>query len=168
MNTKYRRRSVAALATLALNASAGSVSAATTSTTFQVTATVASACTVSANNLAFGTYVQTAGVNTDATTTVTVNCSLSTGYNIGLDEGTGTGATVSDRIMSDGSSNELNYTLYSNALRTTLWGNTVGSDTVSGTGLGVAHTVYGRVFSDQSDTAPVGSYSDTITVTVTY
>jgi spore coat protein U-like protein len=60
------------------------------------------------------------------------------------------------------------YALYSNAGRTTNWGNTVGTDTVSGTGNGTgqALTVYGRV-PPQSTPAP-GAYSDTITVTVTY
>lgn len=52
--------------------------------------------------------------------------------------------------------------------RTTVWGNTVGTDTVSATASGSAqsHTVYGRV-PPQTSPAPA-SYTDTITVTVTY
>jgi spore coat protein U-like protein len=64
--------------------------------------------------------------------------------------------------------NTVNYTLYSNSGRTTVWGNTVGTDTQAATGNGSAqsYTVYGRVPS-QAAPAP-GTYSDTITVTVTY
>ena len=64
--------------------------------------------------------------------------------------------------------NTVNYTLYSNSGRTTLWGNTVGTDTVAATGNGASqsYTVYGRV-PTQAAPAP-GTYTDTITVTVTY
>jgi spore coat protein U-like protein len=65
--------------------------------------------------------------------------------------------------------NTLNYSLFSNAGRTTNWGNNIGTDTVAGTGTGALQTltVYGRIPASQT-TAPVGSYSDTITVTVTF
>ena len=53
------------------------VEAATATTTFQVTAT----CLISATNLAFGAYT---GTQTDATSTVTVTCTNTTPYNIGL------------------------------------------------------------------------------------
>jgi spore coat protein U-like protein len=62
----------------------------------------------------------------------------------------------------------VNYTLYSDSGRTTIWGNTVGTNTVAATGNGTGqnYTVYGRV-SSQTTPAP-GTYTDTITVTVTY
>ena len=68
-----------------------------------------------------------------------------TTYNVGLNAGTGIGATVAARKMSSGAST-LVYTLYSNSTRTTVWGNTVGTDTVScaGTGIVQNYTVYGR------------------------
>jgi spore coat protein U-like protein len=49
-----------------------------------------------------------------------------------------------------------------------VWGNTVGTDTVAATGSGAAqsYTVYGRITA-QTTPAP-GTYTDTITVTVTY
>jgi spore coat protein U-like protein len=49
-----------------------------------------------------------------------------------------------------------------------VWGITIGTDTVSATGNGAAqtHTVYGRVPA-QTTPAPA-TYSDTVTVTVTY
>ena len=140
--------------------------AATATTTFNVSLTITSSCTVSATAMAFGS----SGVivaNIDNTSTITVTCTNTTPYNVGLDAGTATGATVTTRKMTAGGAT-VNYALYQNAGRTTNWGNTVGTDTEAGTGngSGQALTVYGRVPS-QSTPAP-GAYSDTITVTVTY
>jgi spore coat protein U-like protein len=58
--------------------------------------------------------------------------------------------------------------LYSNAGRTTVWGNTVGTDTVAGTGTGATQslTVYGRV--PVQSTPGAGTYTDTVITTVTY
>ncbi|HZH44207.1 MAG TPA: spore coat U domain-containing protein [Lysobacter sp.] len=146
--------------------------AATDSTTFTVSTNVTAACDVSASALTFANVdpLANASANTDGTSTVTVTCSNTTAYDVGLSAGNGASATVSSRKMThtDGSST-LNYALYSNAGRSTNWGDTVGTDTVSGTGTGSAqtHTVYGRIPSGQQ-TAKVGAYSDTITVTVTY
>ena len=48
------------------------------------------------------------------------------------------------------------------------WGNTVGTDTVSGTGNGNAQTlnVYGQIGSQT--TPQPGAYADTVNVTVTF
>ena len=74
---------------------------------------------------------------------------------------------MTTRKMTSGA-NTINYSLYQNSSRTTVWGNTVGTNTVSGTGsgLGQALTVYGRV-PPQTTPAP-GTYTDTIVATVTY
>lgn len=155
----------------ALGLTAGSAMAATSTTTFGVSATVEDSCSVSASALGFGSIDPIANVNTDTNTTIDVTCSNTTAYDVGLDAGTTTDATVTSRQMSDGSAtpNLLDYGLYTDSGRTTNWGNTVGTDTVAGTGDGTAQTltVYGRVPSGQQ-TAAVGSYTDTITVTVTY
>lgn len=141
--------------------------AATSTTTFNVTATVAAACSVSANDLAFGAFVPT-GPNVDATTTFSVTCTNNTPYDIGLNEGLAPGATVTTRQMLDGG-NTLNYGLFQDAAYLTNWGDTVGVDTVALIGNGAAQvtTLYGRIPGAQA-TVPAGSYSDTITVTVTY
>lgn len=149
---------------------AGSALAAESTTTFSVGATIADSCAVSASNLAFGNIdpLDNATNNTDATTTIEVTCANGTTYDVGLDAGLATDATVSTRAMTSGA-DALNYSLYSDAGRSTNWGNTVGTDTVSDTGTGSAQTitVYGRVPSGQ-ETVPTGTYADTITVTVTY
>ena len=135
--------------------------------TFQVTANVNAACSVTATDLAFGIYDPFSATPTDATSTLAVLCTNTTDFDVGLDEGIGTGATVAARKLTSGS-NTLDYSLYQDSARSSVWGETVGTDTVSGTGTGATQnlTVYGRIFALQS--AVPGAYSDTVTVTVTF
>jgi spore coat protein U-like protein len=139
------------------------IHAATQTTTFSVTATVQATCTISATTMAFGTYT---GVVATATSTVSVTCTNTTPYNVGLDPGLSTGATVTTRKMQNGA-NLLAYGLYSDSGHSTNWGNTAGS-WVAGTGNGSlqAITVYGQVAAAQF--VNPGAYSDTITATVNY
>lgn len=141
--------------------------AATANDSFTVSAEVTAVCEVIAQDLDFGTYDSASSSPADAQSNIEVTCTPGADYDIGLSAGTGTGATVSDRSMLNGAV-ELNYGLYSDAARTTNWGNTVNTDTVEGTGDGTAidHTVYGRIPAGQYVAA--GSYSDTIDVSVTY
>ena len=140
---------------------------ATATTTFTVQITLQASCIInSAGTLNFGT----AGVlsaNVDATSTISVQCTNTTPYTISLNPGTGSGATVAARLMTF-SSTTVTYSLYRDASRTLVWGQTIGTDTVAGTGNGSAqaYTVYGRVPA-QTTPAPA-TYTDTITVTVTY
>ncbi len=141
--------------------------AATTSSSFNVNITIATACTInSASALNFGSQGVLAA-NVDQTATLQVQCTSTTPYNIGLNAGNGTGATVTNRLMSFGG-NTVAYALYTDSGRTTNWGNTVGTDTVAATGTGASqsYTVYGRV--PPQTTPPPGTYTDTVTVTVTY
>src|SRR3954454_6397225 len=141
--------------------------AATATSTFTVQVTLTASCTInSAATLNFGSQ-GILSANVDQTSTLQVQCTNTTPYNIGLDAGVGSGATVAVRKLTSGG-NTVNYSLYTDAGRATLWGNTVGTDTVAATGNGAAqsYTVYGRVPS-QTTPAP-GTYTDTITVTVTY
>lgn len=145
--------------------------AATVNTTFQVTASVAAQCKVTANDLAFGP-VDPLGANVDINTTITVNCTKNSGYTVGLDAGTTTGTSIGTRLMANGA-NTMQYNLYTDVGRASVWGNSAGS-WVSGTGLGLGVaqaqtlTVYGRVPAGQTALA-VGNYTEpTITVTVTY
>jgi len=139
----------------------------TANPTFTVSATVTSNCIVSAATLNFGTQ----GVlvaNVDATTTVSVTCTQAVAYTVGLDAGTGSGATVAARKMTGPASATVTYSLYRDSARTQVWGQTIGTDTIAGTGSGSAQvsTVYGRT-PPQTTPAP-GTYTDTIVVTITY
>jgi spore coat protein U-like protein len=137
-------------------------------TTMGISATVLSACVVTANSLAFGNYNPTSATATDATATFDVLCTAGTSYSVGLNAGTKAGATVTTRQMSSGA-NALSYSLYSDSGRNTNWGNTPGTDTPSPTTAGVlpsTFTVYGRIPAQQNVQA--GSYTDTVTITVSY
>ncbi len=131
---------------------------------FSVTATIVKDCTVSAGNLIFGNY--TGAVKT-ATSSVSVTCTSGTTYTVGLSAGLASGATVTTRQMQSGSA-LLNYGLFTNSGHTINWGNTSGTNWVSGTGTGSAKaiTVYGQIPAAQY--VKPGSYTDTITVSVTY
>jgi len=157
----------AAFSVTCLLQSAGVSFATTATTTFTVQVVLTATCVInSASTLNFGTQ----GVlqaNVDQTSTIAVQCTDTTPYDIGLDAGTGSGASVATRKMTSGGAT-VNYRLYSDAGRSTVWGNTVSTDTVSAVGTGAAqsYTVYGRV-PPQTTPAP-GTYTDTVTVTVTY
>jgi len=156
----------AVIAVLMLGFASTPASATTTvTTTFGVSATVQSTCLISATALAFGTYT---GAVDNATSTVSITCTNTTPYNVALNPGTATGATVTTRKMTGPSSATLSYALYSNSGMTTNWGQTVGTHTVTGTGNGSAQTltVYGQVAASQYVTP--GSYADTITASVIY
>lgn len=143
-----------------------SVNAQTTITaSFLVTAVVQPACTISATNLAFGTY---AGVQKDAQSQISLTCTNFAAWSLGLNAGTFAGATVTTRKMTGPSGASMSYSLYRDSTRTLNWGNTVGTDTLAGTGTGSlqAVPVYGRI--PASQTLPGGNYQDTIIATVTF
>jgi len=147
---------------------ATSVQGASQTTNFTVSATVAATCTVSAANLSFGSYTL---AQNDAQSNITVTCTNGTNYDVALNAGNGSGATVTARKMTgptmSGVVQVLNYSLFQDNGRTTNWGSTSTTDVSGiGTGAAVTHTVYGRIPANQ--TAALGSYTDTITVTVTY
>ncbi|MCZ8182989.1 MAG: spore coat U domain-containing protein [Beijerinckiaceae bacterium] len=141
--------------------------AATATGTLNLSITIQASCTVvSATAINFGSMT-TIAANVDQTSTLTVNCSSTTPYNVGLGVGGGSGATVATRKMTSGS-DVVNYTLYRDASRTQVWGETIGTDTVTGTGTGSNQslTIYARVPSQA--VPPPGTYTDAVTITVTY
>jgi spore coat protein U-like protein len=139
----------------------------TATTTFKVTAKVNAVCAITASDLAFGNYTSATGTPLLGTTILQATCTPNSSYNIGLSAGTTTGATINQRKMA-AAANTLNYQLYSDSARSTVWGNTSGTDTVTGVGTGLAqpHTVYGSIPAAQK--SPAGDYQDVITVTVFY
>jgi spore coat protein U-like protein len=150
-----------ALALLACLTGTPPAYAATTSTTFTVTATVATVCSVTATDLAFGAYANSAIA---ATSTVSVTCTSGGAYTVGLSDGANFSTT---RRMKNAGTDYLGYELYKDALHSNRWGNS-GGELVSGSGSGSAQdlTVYGNLPAGQGLIA--GSYTDTIQVTVTY
>lgn len=135
-----------------------------------VSASVAVNCTISTGALAFGSYdpvVTHASSPLDGTGSVTIACTKGSSQTIGL--GLGSNASGSQRRMTDGSSNYLNYELYQNSARTTVWGNS-GADlytpAAAPSKAARTFTVYGRVAANQD--VPAGTYTDTVVATVNF
>jgi spore coat protein U-like protein len=140
---------------------------------FSVTLTIVAECVIrSTATLAFGSLGVLGGpggtATNDATTTVAVQCTDTTPYDIGLNEGTTSGGTTTTRLLAGSGSATVQYKLYTDTNHTINWGNTVGSDTSSqiGNGASQSYTIYGRIPA-QTTPAP-DSYSDTVRVTITY
>ena len=144
-------------------------SAATATTTFAVSGTVVPTCSVSATPMSFGAAIPNPiNSNVDATSTVTATCSSGAPYTIALSAGLGAGATFAARRMTSGP-NGLTYTLFTDAGRATVWGDGTAGNTLSnnnGSGSAQVISVFGRIPAPQ--TVPTGTYTDTITVTVTF
>jgi spore coat protein U-like protein len=143
--------------------------AGTASSSLASSATVSANCTVSTTAVAFGVVDTLSATPDDATGGLNVTCTSGTAWTATAGAGTGTGATLSVRKMSSGA-NLLNYTLYKDSGRTSIWGDGVApTATITGTGTGSvqANTIYGRVTASQG-TAVIGSYADTVAVTITF
>ena len=135
-----------------------------------VSLTIEEECTMATNNLDFGT---TGIIDEDMLTsaTLTIECTSESPYAIALDEGDNPSAAddVDTRRLESAAGHFINYQLYSDAGRTTVWGKTIGDDTidsVSAAGADEVFTVYARVPSHQN--VPAGEYADTVTATVWY
>jgi spore coat protein U-like protein len=136
-------------------------------------ATILANCQLSATPLNFGSASLLTS-NVDATGTLSVQCTNSTPYSIGLDSGAN--ANGSQRRMLNGASNHISYNLYTDAARSAAWSTTTSASSctngagtcVLGTGTGSNQnvTVYGRV---PPQVAPaVGTYTDTVIATITF
>ncbi|MFN3944106.1 MAG: spore coat U domain-containing protein [Allosphingosinicella sp.] len=156
----------ATVASLGLTAPAVAQSA---NSSLPVSATVTANCTITTSAVSFGSVNTLSGSNVDGTGGITVTCTNGTSWSASAGAGSGTGATLASRRMTSGS-NLLNYNLFTDAARTSIWGNGTSSTVaLTGTGSGTAQnlTIYGRVASGQTS-APAGSYADTVSVTVSY
>jgi spore coat protein U-like protein len=125
-----------------------------------ISANVAANCVLTAGSVAFGAYDPLVANDTtplDQTGTFTVRCVKGVTANVGLDDGLNTG-----RQMSDGGSELLDYELYQDAGRTTVWGETGGArySYTAANRSAATLTIYGRIPAGQDVAA--GSYTDTV------
>ena len=127
---------------------------------------------VSATNLAFGTYSPGSPSPTDSNSTVKVFCSkagdLLPSFTVSLS--TGGAGGFNPRKLSFGAA-RLNYNMYTTPAYTIIWGDGTSGTSVQSYNANqnqnqISFTDYGQVPPSQFVTA--GSYTDTITVTVTY
>lgn len=157
------------LTTFASDATAG-----TDTANLDVSASVSANCTITTSALAFGSYDPVsahASSPLDGTGAVNVTCTSGSSGAITLGQGANSDTGSTDdaplRRMTDGSTSFLSYSLFQDASRTEIWGNTSGTGvTHVGTGTENAITIYGRVSAGQN--VPAGSYSDTVVATVTF
>lgn len=167
---KSRRRAAgAAFGLLCAAALATPAHAGTVSSNLAVSATVNANCTISTTPLDFGSIDALTGAAVNGTGGISVACTNGTSWTAAASVGSGSGATFAVRKMSDGS-DTLNYTLYTDGTRTTVWGDgTGGSGTIGNTGTGSTQnvTVYARIAAGQTS-VPAGDYDDTVSVTITY
>jgi spore coat protein U-like protein len=147
-----------------------SVVAGSATANLQVTAAVNANCSITTATVAFPTYdpvVTHSATNDDGTGTVTIACTKGTVATIGL--GLGANALVSQRRMKDATTDYLNYALYLDAARTTIWGTAspnLLTPVAAPDKTARAFTVYGRIPSAQD--IPAGAYSDTVVATVNF
>ena len=166
------RKSLAAMLAASLAIGAAPALAATATASVNVTATVISSCIASGTSLNFGSAIDptSASVPLDTTATLTVQCTSTTPYSVALNAGTNAGgnANFTARSVRNGIKT-LGYQLYTDSLRAVVWGdgtNLTAPVVGLGTGSNQSLTIYGRLPS-LTGAAP-GTYTDTVTVTVTY
>ncbi|MDR3521335.1 MAG: spore coat protein U domain-containing protein [Acidocella sp.] len=136
--------------------------------------TTSGSITITATTLAFGIYDPTNITPTPSTTTITVRCT-NTGrtlppLSLAISAGDSGSFTPTRYMKGSAAGTVLNYQLYDNSTDSTVWGDgTGGTGTLSG-GNGASYTQaftgYGQIPVSQYTTP--GSYTDTLTVTLTY
>ena len=130
-------------------------------------------CSVAAASISFGNYASPGNTDSDNTGNVAVTCSAVVAgvgnYTITLS--TGSGSYTNRKLISGG--NFLNYNVYSDATRLQIWGDgSGGTSTVTDSYFILVtptvrnYTAYGRIPGNQNK--PAGTYSDALTITVTY
>ena len=139
---------------------------------FTVTAIIVKGCTVTANNVNFGAVPFNTS-NLSANATLSVLCSFSTPYFVGLSPSNGN--TAGAGIMKGtivGNTDQIAYQLRSTTgLTGTIWGNTATSTSAgngvggNGTGLTQSLTVYATI---PTTKVTPDAYADTVTVYVNY
>jgi len=128
----------------------------------------AASCTISTTGVGFGTYNVFTTTPLDSTGSVTYTCIGNASVTIALNKGSA--ATFNPRRMLKGS-DALNYNLYRDATRTSIWGDGTGGTTAYSNAsvsnnTAVTVTIYGRIPAQQDIRA--GSYGDTITATINF
>lgn len=144
------------------------VFSATEDTTFLVSITIENDCTISINDLNFGT-VNDLTPSISGSTSGTVTCTGLAPVSVAFSAGTGGTSSFTTRQMDDGT-NTIDYNLYRDAANTEILGDgTGGTFTIDFTSTGGADAfdVYGLTGAGQNP-KPAGTYNSTITATATF
>lgn len=123
----------------------------------------AASCSASTVGVNFVTYDPFDPNPLDSVGNINVSCDSTASFTISLSPGAGSYAA---RSMANGA-HGMEYNLYSDPSRLMVWGDgSSNSVTVSATVTAGDFAVYGRVPARQN--LPVGTYSDSVVVTITY
>lgn len=139
-----------------------------TSISVTVTLVVSQDCRINAPNVNFGS-VALASQFQPVAQAVLVDCTKNSSYNVSFSNGNG-GSARPWRTMSDGAGNSLQYNIYRTD-GTTIWDQT---NPMASATLGTGSTTPGQVQSyvakvnTAQTTPPAGSYSDTVSVVITF
>ena len=162
-------RKLIMLAAGAAALSASPAFAATDTDDMLVTATVIDNCTVTASPMAFGTLTTLGSADIDSSATIALACTPDAAYDVSLDLGLNAGVGTQRELVNGADSTQrIPYDVYQDAARTAAWSSGAGN-TVAGTATGgvATLTAYGRIPSTAT-AVTAGSYSDSVTVTVTF
>jgi spore coat protein U-like protein len=146
--------------------------AATATANLSVSASVSANCLITAGTLAFGAYdpvFTNASTDLTGSGTFTVACTKNaSGVWIGMGLGLNAGAGTVRKMRVGATANYLDYELYQEVARTNVWGNTqlTGVSYVPTSKAPATITVYGTV--PQNQDVEVGSYTDTVVMTVNF
>ena len=132
-----------------------------------VTAQVSASCTVRTTDLAFGEYAHAdAASASNQTATITSNCTIGSGGIIKLSDGDNAIDGVRRMVHFSDTNSFLRYSVSNLAAAGAKWDDTTGVD-YTGTGGDVNSIAYGQIEAGQN-LAIVGTYTDTLVVTVSY
>jgi spore coat protein U-like protein len=130
-------------------------------------------CNVTATSINFGAYDVFAAAPTDSTGSVTVTCDnfLPRNVTVSIGASATSGGFNPRRMKPPTGSYRLDYNLFTTSSRSTIWGNgTAGTSTVLLSNVRRNQprvtTIYGRIPAGQD--IQVGSYTDTVTITILY
>lgn len=157
------------------------VFAATTTSSFTVSSVITSGCALGASNtesvsdfgtLSFGS-MSSISENVDVASSsgagsIIVTCTPGIAVTVALDYGTHNGSSARRYLENSATNTTLGYQLYQDASYSTVWGTgSLAYSIDSFPATTQTYTVYGRLFA-VSGLPAAGTYSDTVTVTLTY
>lgn len=144
---------------------------------FVVSASVQAICQMSATAIDFGTYIPGNGTTLKANSTISIQCTSGTNApTLALNAGA-SGGSMANRLMAGPGGAKLQYNLYTSSSYGTVFGDGTGGSSTLPVTVGASSfttpvhvTVYGEFLDSAANriAAAAGTYTDTVTATLTY
>lgn len=162
---KYKNAAVLALSAAGMLFAAGANAIATSTANMNVYLTVVAACNMTVDDMDFGTHASNEGL-LRARSNARITCTKGAPYKLTAD------SSHTYKMVSKTTTDQVSYTLYSDSAGQVPLAMDLPTDTSepTGTGSGAVQVVpvYGRVTAADLAAANVGSYSDIVTLQLTY